>query len=142
MNKKVTEIIEANDLNEEIISEHLNLFPKIIEQNNKAGLSEGNNHRLRIRTRYSGINYSVFIAFLKNQNAFELKPNKNGKLNIFVKPEYEVHHIDGNKQNDNPNNIITILKVHHPKADWLANNKPNSEEYKKFLLSISFRGGL
>ena len=143
INAKVLNAIKENDLDVSLMLEHLNTFKLSIKNTkNKCGFSIGNNGRIRIRNRFVGINYYQFLMFLKHPEFYELIPNKNGNLNLFLKKGYSVHHIDGNKTNDKISNLILLTDEQHKKADnqlWKLNNrKITVKEYKEFLNSLSF----
>lgn len=57
---------------------------------------------------------------LNDENSIEI----NGKR--YLKKEYTVHHIDGNKTNNNPNNLKTMTLQEHSKLHNMnrKNNKP------------------
>lgn len=145
MNEKIKGIIKANNLNETTLNYHREMFRMLIKQKNEAGFSLGNNNRIRIRTRHSGINYHLFLGYLKYPECFEIKENKNGYLNIFIKEDYQCHHKDGNKQNDKKENIIILRAENHLRADgklyMFKTGRITKEEYENFLYSISFNGG-
>ncbi len=70
----------------------------------------------------------VAEKFLLNEyNSVEI----NGKR--YLKPELEVHHIDGNKLNNNPNNLIILTKSEHIKLHNLLNPRKRNKNTGRFI---------
>lgn len=64
---------------------------------------------------------------LNERNSVEI----NGKR--YLRPELEVHHIDGNKLNNNPNNLIILTKSVHMKLHNLLRPQNRNKETGKFI---------
>lgn len=50
-------------------------------------------------------------------------------LGIMVKPNEVVHHVDGNPQNNNPNNLQIMTRGEHQKHHFGTVNEPHVHEF-------------
>jgi len=117
-NEKTNQVFEANDLDKNLAIKHIIEFKNTIELTNKTSIILLGK-RLFMRNHYSCVNYHLYLVYdyckqlgIDNKY-FELKINKMGKLGIFIKKDYECHHIDGDKLNDKIENLILVTKEKH-----------------------------
>lgn len=82
------------------------------------------------RTKYDFVFEHRLVAekyLLDEFNSIEV----DGKL--YLKPELEVHHIDEDKLNNNPNNLLILTKSEHMRLHSLKRNIERDSETGRFI---------